>query len=312
MTRDEILELVKFLPKSAPIFASTSPIEGLSQHIELVYQTDQALTCEYFGWAWIAALVAAKLPFPKSVTNEALKRGYRWETGKSKDPNVVLALRYGLRERRIDYALICGALLQGQTYEEVAKALSEDPDVIMLADQFFLNIRDRLNDPPYIRGIVYKFGTQEELAPTYLSTVDPSKLILRAHYKTDNINAARWQAGLLPGHKVVRDGAAVASSLESNTMNEASLLMQTIGGSVRAPVVGRALQMMTDNKASGTLNAAGQVQHNMGTAIGLELQARDDNYASMREEDGKVLNIEDFSPVSKPPSFEEIKASASS
>ena len=210
MTRERIEELALLLLPDRK-----ARIDGIPAEVDAVAR---AVNDPGYGWKVIKSFADSGQALPAFVTEPALVRAYGYLRNSNDDDDVRQALVVEHSESKVRRIMLRCLLLRPEYgYAAIAERIGITEAAVLIYENLFWNLRDRMDDPIYIASLVYPQGRQVEFDPDYSRNEDPMYLALRATMN-DGIEAAEELLGLR------------APAAQSNTERQGQALAARIMG----------------------------------------------------------------------------------
>jgi len=225
MTFNEIAELIQYIPKDSKHFANLV-IPDYENQSEASYEIELFAACYRdlaFRWHFVRSLVEANQRLPNKVKDAFIKKLYSYETSKTKDRHLTMAIGISRNMPMIYKNTIMAMLISGEgSYEEIAAHVGMPVETIVYFEKIFFNVVDRLEDHMYISSIPYPEGRIEEVVLGEKYIRNPTKEILKAGYN-NGIGHAAYASGL-KSDLVTEDFTTMAKRLENLIMSNGYFL----------------------------------------------------------------------------------------
>lgn len=189
MTRKRIQQLSALLPTNAPYLRGhndryLSKMAGATNRSHEVLRLAVCTNDPMFGWNFIRSFVDLNIGLPCEAADEALTRGYAVEMEGWHDPYILEAL--SLEQAPCNYlrGLVQAMLMDPQMgISEISDRLHIDNEVLLVYDQLFFNVRDRLDERAYLAQLAFPHGTMVEMQDDYATRESLDFLMRRAVLK---------------------------------------------------------------------------------------------------------------------------------
>ena len=238
-------------------------------------QQDRILRCladPAFGWYFVRAIHEIGIRMPDDIEAESVRHAYYWLHYGAEFEHIPQAHALSL-PASARFAAILNALLlcRDTDVAAIGKLVNQPIEVIQAYGDLFFNVRDRLDDRPYIAGIVFPETRLADLREDAECELDFSNILLRAAYES-GVDEVMYLAGLVANRSEVSDRRDSAVEFESGLLDRADLAVR-YGRNEPATVIRQATSIAARRKQDQPQRPAEEVGlHSLGGAIMAELE----------------------------------------
>lgn len=232
----------------------------------------RCLTDPVFGWHFVRAIHELGIRMPDDIEAESVRHAYYWLRYGADFEHVARAHALSL-PASARFAQILNALLlcRDTDVAAIARLVNQPVEVVQAYGDQFFNVRDRLDDRPYIAGIVFPETRLAELHRDGEAKLDCGATLLRAAYES-GVDEVAFLAGLVANRTEVSDRRDSAVEFESGLLDRADLAVR-YGRNEPAAVIRQATSIAARRKLDQPQRPPDEVGlHSLGSAIMAELE----------------------------------------
>lgn len=267
MNKSQIVRMAKLLPEGCTYLRSLPSATRLADRVtdRLV---DRLVFCTQdpdFGFRFVQAHVEMGVRMDPVITEESLHLAYNFMTNTDTEEQHFLVAyavhmshpQGGPLGNLMRSHLICPEI----SYQQISRVLKVPIKCVRLFEELFFNVRDRMDEPAYINGVVFPETRMPIMRPGYGDREDPRLIVLRLAYD-HGIGPAMAVSGQRSAMTQEHNSSDSALRVEGSIMSTA--LTQARIGIGSSHALGHARQMISAAKIGG------QEQGNDGNISGLE------------------------------------------
>lgn len=238
-------------------------------------QQDRILRCladRAFGWHFVRAIHDLGIRMPDDIEAESVRHAYYWLHYGAEFEDIAQAHALSL-PASARFAQILNALLfcRDADVAAIAQLVNQPAEVIQAYGDLFFNVRDRLDDRPYVAGIVFPETRLAELHRDSDVEHDCGTTLLRAAYES-GVHEVAFLAGLVANRTEVSDRRDSAVEFERGLLDRADLAVR-YGRNESATVIRQATSFAARRKHEQPQRPVDEVGlHSLGSAIMAELE----------------------------------------
>lgn len=239
-------DLIQYaLPANSPYYAALRGCLALRETVPLAERLAIGMNDPMFCWNVANAYVKADAPLPKNLEEYWFHEAYNYLRGSQS--NLALAQAHALtfRANQPTYNLLKALLIcRDCQVQEIERWTGLPGAAIRAFDQVFFNVRDRLDDRPYISALIYPNGRAATQKPGYLEQETEQQLLLRLACEY-GYREVLYVAGITPKRLEGDPAAPAAQEVESALMENArTLVRQGAANAAEAPGLKRAQALL--------------------------------------------------------------------
>lgn len=270
MNRQQVNRMMQLLPAGCR-YLRALPSAPRPAAPELDGLVDRMVFCTHdpeFGFRFVQAHLEQGVPMDPTINEESLHLAYNFlQQTCTHEQRMVAAWAFhmshpqcGVLSHLIKAHLICPEI----SYHKISQVLKVPVASVRLYEELFFNVRDRMDEPAYINGIMFPETRVPVMRPGYGEREDPHLIVLRLAYD-HGIDPAMAVSGRRSAMTQEHNSSDSALRVEGSIMSTA--LTQARIGIGSSHALGHARQMIAAAKIGG------QEQGNDGRISGLESMA---------------------------------------
>jgi hypothetical protein len=251
MNSREIRNLIAYLPPRSPYPGGGASLQAGSNRQFREACLAVCLNDPKFGYNFVMSFVKTEQPLPPGVFNLSIRRDYFAQNHRDD----IFADTYALshpantaRRRIINALLICRDI----TTAEIASKMDMPVETLELYEQLWFNVRDRLDDPGFIAGLLYANTRLSNLEIDSAEVPDYDIKLLRAAHEFGAAEVL-YLTGVVPSREQSFSNAYQAQELEFTLMDIAVTQARYGSTTIKsAPAVDRAKSLLIAAKKGGS------------------------------------------------------------
>jgi hypothetical protein len=295
MLKDRIIELVSTIPLESNIYTDASPAaRGAippTQAEAVINRLANALPDAAFPWHFSQAFAQLRQPLPAMVHEPYIKLAYEHILNRAVNEDIfeaqIIQHPKWQTKRGFLEALL---LLPDLRLDEVAKHTGFLVSTVMIYEQLFWNVRDRMNDLLFINELIFPETRLAEFQTDYWTNAEPRNLMLRAAYYNDLDTLLK-----LFGSRTKREEQSSdvsAKNVRARIMADADFVVRAGGASSKVGVLDSARKMIV-----ATEKYAGPKQEFGDDVIGITAIGLDPGQSILETVKGLLMDDSNYEPV---------------
>jgi hypothetical protein len=273
MIKARINELVDTIPTKSKIYSEPADHAGTADL--MINRRAHALLDAAFPWKYAQAFAQLRKLLPPIVTEFYIRTAYDHLLGRvtNGDINEALIIQHPrwTTKRGFLEALL---LFPNLRLDEVAAHVGISVSTVIVYEQLFFNVRDRLYDELFVNEICYPDTKLIEYRSEYWETVEPRDLIFRAAYNNDLDTVLHIFGSRKPSAEQSSDVSA--KNVKERILAGADFVVRAGGVNSQIPVLDAARRIIVAGEkatANQNRNAPSDALSDVGMTYGESIRA---------------------------------------
>lgn len=271
MLKSRINVLVELIPQKSNIYpdAKQAP-RGAPPLDALIHRRACGLLDPAFPWHFAQAFAQLRQPLPTLVHEPFIKTAYEHLLNRAVNDDIIEAQIIQHPKWQTKRGFIEALLLLPELrLDEVAKYTGFLVSTVMIYEQLFWNVRDRMNDPMYLNELCCPETRLAEFQTDFWTTAEPRNLMLRAAYYNDLETLLKLFGTRMPHEEQSSDVSA--KQVKKRIMSDAYFVVRAGGASSKVAVLDSARKLIVAAEKNYDGTKQGFRDDAIGlTAIGLD------------------------------------------
>jgi hypothetical protein len=244
MLKSRINVLVELIPQKSNIYPDAKPApRGATPPDVIIHRRACALLDPAFPWHFARAFAQLRQPLPALVHESYIKLAYEHIMNRAVNEDIswgqIIQHPKWQTKRGFLEALL---LLPDLRLDEVAKYTGFSVATVLIYEQLFWNVRDRMNDPMYLNELCCPGTRLAEFQTDSWTTAEPRNLMLRAAYYNDLETLLKLFGTRMPHEE--ESPEVSAKQLKKRILSDAYFVVRAGGASSKVAVLDSARKLI--------------------------------------------------------------------